>query len=318
MMGASMPMPAAQTATPPPLRAPTCGPGGGLSAGAAGAAGSSASQVGAASSSSVPLSPPGSLPARFGGLAAALVAVAAVVASFAYLAVDYRALLDADSLRRMGRFVAEFFPPDMSGEFLRRVGWGALQTLALSALGTLLAAAAGSLLALPASGRFGLAPRLAARTLLNMLRSVPELVWAALMVLAAGLGPFAGALALALHTTGVLGRLYAETLENAPPAPERALRDAGGSRAAAFAYGTLPGVWAQGVAYTLYRWEINIRMAAVLGFVGAGGLGQLLYFHLSLFQQAQASTVLIAMLVLVFAVDAFGSRLRRGLAPAYA
>ena len=77
-------------------------------------------------------------------------------------------------------------------------------------------------------------------------------------------------------------------------------------------------MWAQGVAYTLYRWEINIRMAAVLGFVGAGGLGQLLYFHLSLFQQAQASTVLIAMLVLVFAVDAFGSRLRRGLAPAYA
>jgi phosphonate transport system permease protein len=255
---------------------------------------------------------------RCAGMAVVLLAAATVVASFAYLSIDYRALLDGASLRQMARFVAEFFPPDLSAEFLRRVGWGALQTLALSALGTLLAAVAGSVLALPASGRFGLAARLAARTLLNMLRSVPELVWAALMVLAAGLGPFAGALALALHTTGVLGRLFAETLENAPPAPERALRDAGAGRAAAFAYGTLPGAWAQGVAYTLYRWEINIRMAAVLGFVGAGGLGQLLYFHLSLFQQAQASTVLIAMLALVFTVDACGSRLRRGLAPAYA
>ncbi len=255
---------------------------------------------------------------RRGGIAFALATVAAVIASFMYLAVDYRELFDAGSLRRMGQFVAEFFPPDLSRDFLGRVAWGAVQTLALSALGTLLAAVAGSLLAVPASGRAGRAARLASRTLLNMLRSVPELVWAALMVLAAGLGPFAGALALALHTTGVLGRLYAESLENAPAAPEHALRDAGAGRVAAFAYGTLAGVWAQGVAYTLYRWEINIRMAAVLGFVGAGGLGQLLYFHLSLFQQAQASTVLIAMLVLVFGVDAFGSRLRRGLAPAYA
>jgi phosphonate transport system permease protein len=154
--------------------------------------------------------------------------------------------------------------------------------------------------------------------LLNALRSVPELVWAALMVIAAGLGPFAGALALALHTTGVLGRLFAEALENAPPAPEAALADAGSGPVPAFAYGTLPLVLPQWLAYTLYRWEMNIRMAAVLGFVGAGGLGQMLYYHLSIFQQAQAATVLLAVLLLVFAVDAFSSRLRRGLAPAYA
>jgi len=244
--------------------------------------------------------------------------VLAVVASFAYLAIDVRALLSAPSLRLMAKFIGEFFPPDLSAPFVAKVAGGALQTLAVSALGTLLAALAGAVLALPASGRFGLAPRLAARALLNVLRSVPELVWAALMVLAAGLGPFAGALALALHTAGVLGRLFAETLENAPRDSERALRDAGGGAVTAFAYGCLPLVTAQSVAYVLYRWEMNIRMAAVLGFVGAGGLGQLLYFHLSIFQQAQASTVLLAMFVLVFAVDAFSSRLRRGLAPAYA
>jgi phosphonate transport system permease protein len=147
---------------------------------------------------------------------------------------------------------------------------------------------------------------------------VPELVWAALMVLAAGIGPFAGALALALHTTGVLGRLFAESLENAPRQPERALLQSGSGAVAAFAYGSLPLVLSQWVAYTLYRWEMNIRMATVLGFVGGGGLGQLLYFHLSIFQQEQAMTVLAAMFALVALVDMASARLRRGLGPAYA
>ncbi len=242
----------------------------------------------------------------------------AVVGSFAYLGLNLRELASGDSLRLMGRFIAEFFPPDLSAPFVGKVGWGALQTVAVSALGTLLAAAAGAALALPAAGRFGFAGRQTARFVLNALRSVPELVWAALMVLAAGLGPFAGVLALALHTTGVLGRLFAEALENAPREPERALLDAGSGAVAAFAYGSLPLLLRQGVAYTLYRWEMNIRMATVLGFVGAGGLGQMLYFHLSLFQQAQASTVLIAMFVLVVGVDALSSRWRRGLGPAQA
>jgi phosphonate transport system permease protein len=244
--------------------------------------------------------------------------LAAVVASFAYLGTDYRALVSGESLRLMGRFIAEFWPPDVSPAFVAKTGWGALQTLAVSALGTLLAMVGGGVLALPASGRFGTAAQVLARFGLNALRSVPELVWAALMVLAAGLGPFAGALALALHTTGVLGRLFAETLENTPPQPEAALREAGSGAVAAFVYGSLPGVLTQALAYSLYRWEMNIRMATVLGFVGAGGLGQMLYFHLSIFQQAQAATVLLAMFVLVFMVDAASGRLRRGLAPAYA
>ncbi|MDR6535757.1 phosphonate transport system permease protein [Variovorax soli] len=242
----------------------------------------------------------------------------AVIASFLYLGIDFRALVARESLASMAKFVAEFFPPDLSPDFLGRTAWGALQTLAVSALGTLIAMLGGAALALPASGRFGPALRQVSRLLLNLLRSVPELVWAALMVLAAGLGPFAGVLALALHTSGVFGRLFGETLENVPPVPERALRDAGSGAVAAFAYGSLPLAWPQWLAYSLYRWEMNIRMAAVLGFVGAGGLGQMLYFHLSLFQQAQAATVIGAMFVLVFIVDAASGRLRRGLVPAHA
>ena len=250
-------------------------------------------------------------------LALTLVLVAAVGASFAYLAVDWRQLFSGESVRLMAKFVREFFPPDLSAAFVAKAAWGTLQTFAVAALGTLLAVVGGVVMALPAAGRFGLAGRLAARFVLNFLRSIPELVWAALMVIAAGLGPFAGTLALALHTTGVLGRLYAESLENAPPGPERALREAGSGQVVAFAYATLPLVMPQGVAYALYRLEMNIRMAAVLGFVGAGGLGQMLYFHLSIFQQAQAATLLIAMFALVFAVDSFSAVLRARLGPAH-
>jgi len=247
-----------------------------------------------------------------------LLVLAAVVASFIYLGIDFRALGTMESMRLMGKFIAEFSPPDMSPEFLARVGWGALQTLAVSALGSLIAAVAGAVLALPAAGRAGRVSRQTARFLLNFLRSVPELVWAALMVLAAGIGPFAGALALALHTTGVLGRLFAESLENAPRESEQALALSGAGAITAFSYASLPLVLPQWVAYTLYRWEMNIRMAAVLGFVGGGGLGQLLYFHLSIFQQQQAMTVLMAMFVLVAVVDFASGKLRRGLGPAYA
>ncbi len=245
------------------------------------------------------------------GWLAGLIALCALLwASAAFLRLDLSALLSADTAGALARFVREFFPPDVSAPYLAQIARGALETVAISALATLLAAIAGGLMALPAAGRFGLAPQLAARLALNALRSVPELVFAALMVLAAGLGPFAGTLALALHTTGVLGRLFAEALENAPREPAQALLHSGSPRSAAFLYGTLPGVLPQCVAYALYRWEINIRMAAVLGFVGAGGLGQMLYLSLSLFQQPQACSVIIAMLLIVMLVDEASAWLR--------
>ena len=228
---------------------------------------------------------------------------AAVIASFIYLGIDLGELGATGNLERMAAYAQRFLSPDLSTAHLQAIAHGALETIAMSALGTLLAAVFGLVLALPAAGRFGWPLQSASRLVLNALRAVPELVWAALMVLAAGLGPNAGTLALALHTTGVLGRLFAEALENTPPQPAEAIRLQGGNALWAFCYGTLPNLWPQLVAYILYRWENNIRMASVLGFVGAGGLGQMLYVSLSLFQEAQASPVILAMLLLVFAVD---------------
>uniref|UniRef100_UPI003F4909AD phosphonate ABC transporter, permease protein PhnE n=1 Tax=Cupriavidus yeoncheonensis TaxID=1462994 RepID=UPI003F4909AD len=236
----------------------------------------------------------------------------AVAASFAYLSLDLSQLFSADAAAEMLGFLLTFFPPELSSAFLARIVDGMLQTLAVSAVGTLCAAVLGFGLALPASGLYGDALRALSRLLLNLLRSIPELVWAALTVLAVGLGPFAGTLALALHTAGVLGRLFAEALENAPRTPALALVEKGTPAALVFVYGTLPCVWPQFLAYILYRWETNIRMAAILGFVGAGGLGQMLYFELSLFHMPQACTVIIAMLVLAAVVDTASAIMRVG------
>jgi len=244
--------------------------------------------------------------------AAALLAL--VVASFATLNLQWGQFFSLDAARSMGRFLGEFFPPDTSPEFLRKVAVGTWETLAMSALGTVLAAAAGLLLVLPASRLHAGDPahaRAPTRLLLNALRSIPELVWAGLLLIAAGLGPFAGTLALAMHTSGVLGRLFAEAVENAPAGPADALRAQGVGEVSVFLYATLPQVLPQLMSYTLYRWENNIRAAAVLGVVGAGGLGQLLSFHMGLFQMGKTSSVLIAMMALVALVDAASYLARR-------
>jgi phosphonate transport system permease protein len=240
--------------------------------------------------------------------------LALVVASFWSLDLKWAQFLSLEAARSMGRFLAEFFPPDLSGPFLHKVLVGTWETLAMSALGTLLAAVGGLALALPASrlhegdAARGRAPT---RLLLNALRSVPELVWAALLLIAAGLGPFAGTLALAFHTAGVLGRLFAEAIENAPSGPGDALRAQGVGNGRVFLYATLPQVLPQLMSYTLYRWENNIRAAAVLGVVGAGGLGQLLAFHMGLFHMGKTATILAAMLALVALVDVLSFAARR-------
>jgi phosphonate transport system permease protein len=205
----------------------------------------------------------------------------------------------------------------------------ALETLAVSVLGTALAAALGFLLAVLAAppptgqvdGGGGRAPdrilwaalRLAARAAMNLARTLPELLWALALVFAVGLGPFAGALALGVHTGGVLGRLYAEVLEEVPAAPVAALTGAGAGRAGVAWFAVLPQALPQLVAYTLYRWEVNVRAAAILGVVGAGGLGQRLHVALSVFDHHRALTIVAAVLALVLGVDALSAALRRRL-----
>jgi phosphonate transport system permease protein len=204
-----------------------------------------------------------------------------LIASFRFLDIGFGELLTADAARSIGEFVAGFFPPDLSAEWLGKVG-----------------RASGRRWPSPSSAPCS-PPSPACSRAAQAARAVQLPAQYAALGAGTGVGhhhragrprPFAGALALALHTAGVLGRLYAEALANAPAQPAQALRLSGAGNGLAFLYGTLPGAAPQLIAYTLYRWEMNIRMAAILGFVGAGGLGQLLYFELSLFHHAQAST----------------------------
>ena len=237
-----------------------------------------------------------------------------VVLSFWSLDLQWAKFLSPDALGKMGRFLAELTHLEGNPRFIQKLLVASLETLAMSAVGTLLAVLLGLALALPASKAFDGDParwRSLARLVLNALRSIPELIWATLLLIAAGLGPFAGTLALGLHTAGVLGRLFAEAIENAPAGPGQALRVRGVSESRVFFYATLPQVLPQLLSYTLYRWENNIRAAAVLGVVGAGGLGQMLAFHMGLFQMGETGSILLAMLILVALVDALSFASRR-------
>ena len=243
--------------------------------------------------------------------------VVLVVLSFWSLDLQWAKFLSAGAFSKMGRFLAELTQLEGSARFIQKLLMASLETLAMSAVGTLLAVGLGLALALPASKTFDGDParwRGLTRLVLNALRSIPELIWATLLLIAAGLGPFAGTLALALHTAGVLGRLFAEAIENAPPGPSQALRVRGVGEGRVFIYATLPQVLPQLISYTLYRWENNIRAAAVLGVVGAGGLGQMLAFHLGLFQMGETGSILLAMLILVALVDALSFASRRQMA----
>lgn len=240
--------------------------------------------------------------------------VSLIVLSFWTLDLQLARVLSFESLGRMGKFLGELVSPNLEPVFLNKLLRASLETLAMSAVGTLIATIFGVLLAVPASRSYVGDPakwRFLTRLLLNALRAIPELVWAALLLISAGLGPFAGTLALALHTTGVLGRLFAESIENSPQNAATALRVQGVGEGRVFLYATLPTVSPQLMSYALYRWENNIRAAAVLGVVGGGGLGQMLSFHMGLFQMQETSSVLAAMIVLVILVDTLSYFARR-------
>ncbi|HEY6001886.1 MAG TPA: phosphonate ABC transporter, permease protein PhnE [Anaeromyxobacter sp.] len=258
---------------------------------------------------------------RAAGLLALL---AAAVGCALFLDLPVRQLASLAALRSVGAFFASGWPPDLDPGFLRRVAPAVAETLAVSVLGTAIAAVLGFGLAWLAalrlrpeggSGRAARTARVAAawaaRGALNLGRTLPELLWALVLIFAVGLGPFAGALALGIHTAGVLGRLYYEALEEVATAPAAALQAAGASGAAASAFAVLPQAFPQLVAYTLYRWEVNIRASAVLGVVGAGGIGKLLHVSLNLFHNHDTLTLVAVILALVTAVDLFSGALRR-------
>ena len=234
-------------------------------------------------------------------------------------------LLAPDSLRSGGSFLASFFPPAHGADFLAMVARETWRTVAMATAGITLAL----LLALPLtllttralsvsalSGRMARGPfwlRQVLKWLLIVLRSIPELVWALVFVRVVGLGPTAGVLAIALTYGGMLGKVYGEILESGETAPTEALLRNGSGRLQAFGYALLPQNAAELASYTVYRWECAIRSSVVLGFVGAGGLGQQLDSAMKMFNGGEVVTMLAVFVALVALADRCSAGLRRAL-----
>jgi len=220
--------------------------------------------------------------------------------------------LDPETMRMVARTTEREMLVEPLG-YLRQVAAKLFETIEIALWGTLLALLIGAPLAF--LGARNLSPHpllvLLSRGVVSLLRAVPELISALFLVLAYGFGPAAGVLALALHAAGFLGKFYAEDIENADRGPQEALRAIGANRLEMLRYAILPQVMPQYIAYTLYILDRNVRMATVIGLVGAGGIGLELKGRYDLYQYAHVGTILIAIFVLVFALDQLSSWLRR-------
>jgi phosphonate transport system permease protein len=236
-------------------------------------------------------------------------------------------LFDPKNLSTIGNFLGGFLPPDTSREFLGFVAKATLETLAMAtagmALAFVIAAPLGFLMTQslsisrigPGPGRWrGETVRGGARLTLTLLRAIPEIVWALMFVRAVGLGPSAGVFAIAITYGGMLGKVYAEILESSDTRNARALLEAGSGRIAALCYGLLPGAAQELASYTVYRWECAVRASVVMGFVGAGGLGQLMDTSMKMLNGGEAATILIVFLLLVLLADAISAYFRKVLA----
>jgi len=234
-------------------------------------------------------------------------------------------LLEPDSLRVTGRFAASFLPPALGSDFLLMLARETWRTVAIATAGITLGlviavpltlAATRTLSVSALAGRMAALPwavRQAVRGLLILLRSMPELVWALVFVRVVGLGPAAGVLAIALTYGGMLGKVYAEILESGDAQVTQALLRNGSTRLQAFAYGLLPQNAAELTSYTVYRWECAIRSSVVLGFVGAGGLGQQMDSSMKMFAGGEVMTMLLVFVALVALADQLSAALRRAL-----
>jgi phosphonate transport system permease protein len=235
-------------------------------------------------------------------------------------------LLSPESLRPTLHFLGDFFPPKLEPGFLLMVARETWRTVAMATAGIVLALGWAIPLALIAarplsisalSGRIAVVPavvRQAVRWLLTLLRSVPELIWALIFVRVVGLGPTSGVLAIALTYAGMLGKVYAEILESSDAQPTQNLLRNGSGRLQAFCYGLLPQSATELTSYTVYRWECAIRSSAVLGFVGAGGLGQQMDASMKMFNGSEVATMLLVFMALVWLADRVSSLLRKALA----
>ena len=210
----------------------------------------------------------------------------------------------------MAEYVGRYFPPDFSDWpfYLEDI----IETVAMGIWGTLLAAIIAAPLAV--LGSENLCPQIIVqpvRRLMDTMRAINEVVFALIFVVAVGLGPFAGVLALFVHTTGTLGKLFSEAIENIEVGPIEGVRASGASKFQEILFGVLPQVMPLWISFTLYRFEANVRSASVLGIVGAGGIGVSLYQSFRSFKYPKVCAILIILIVAVSLLDVLSAKLRR-------
>lgn len=212
----------------------------------------------------------------------------------------------------MAKYASDFFPPDFSQWriYLQEM----LVTLQIALWGTALAVVCAVPLGLLSSSN--IAPAWIyqpVRRLMDSARAINEMVFAMLFVVAVGLGPFAGVLALWVHTTGSLAKLFSEAVEAIDPQPVEGIRATGANLLEEIVYGVIPQVMPHWISYSLYRFEANVRSASVVGMVGAGGIGVILWEIIRGFYYAQTCAVMIIIIIAVSLIDLASARIRKSL-----
>lgn len=255
----------------------------------------------------------------------ASLAVLAVLLVLASYAAEVRPLVLAGNIGKFTAYLGQIMPvlrPDHLGTDLAEWYWGLPkwlsllgETLLMAYLGTLIGAVGGFVLCFVAAGNLVKSPaiRFAAKRYLEICRTVPEIVFALIFVIAFGLGPMVGVLALAIHTTGALGKLFSEVVENIDMKPVEGLTGTGASWVEIVRFAVLPQVLSNFASYALLRFEINVRGAGVMGFVGAGGIGQELLVAIRNFYYSDVSAILLMIVLTVFAIDLGTEKLRHRL-----
>ncbi len=244
--------------------------------------------------------------------------------------VNVSVLIDPANIKNVINFVSELFPPDLSVNFLKLMVRPVFETIQISVAGIFLAILIGFPLSIMAASNLtysGVLHELensqkkikkiikfilyiCSRCILNLLRTIPEFIWALFFVRIVGLGTTAGVLAIGVAYGGMLGKIYSEFYESVRAEPVEALISTGARKIQVVTYSILPQAWGDMISYTLYRWECAIRAGAILGLVGAGGIGQQIEISMRMFKYGQVMTLILIILVLVTLSDKFSSWVR--------
>lgn len=252
--------------------------------------------------------PPRDLKRSFGSLL--MWGIMAALLTYSWNGADMRPMALIEDGANMGEFASGFFPPDLT-EWRLYIS-EMIITIQIAIWGTALSVLTAIPFGILSSGN--IAPMWISqpvRRLMDAARAINEIVFAMLFVVAVGLGPFAGVLALWIHTTGILAKLFSEAVEAIDPHPVEGVRATGANPLQEVIFGVIPQVLPLWISYSLYRFESNVRSATVLGIVGAGGIGALLWEYIRGFYYAETAAVMLIIIVCVTALDVMSQRLRK-------